>query len=123
MYNNSSALLFGSTSTRTYFISLPVWLQLLLHEQQKFIENYIYVPLILQPLIICWNSFRHICAWQPCTTKNDGPPLFGKPVIFENEKRTQHIFMHVLLLHFNWFWNLSGIAPSGKYCFYNVLRF
>lgn len=39
MYNNLSALLFGSTSTRTYFVSLPVWLQILLHEEHNYIST------------------------------------------------------------------------------------
>ena len=37
MENNLSKLLFKSTSTRRYFITLPVWLQLILHENHSYI--------------------------------------------------------------------------------------
>lgn len=37
MYHNLSALLMGSTSTRAYFVSLPVWLQIQLHENHNYI--------------------------------------------------------------------------------------
>lgn len=39
MYQNLSALLMGSTSTRTYFVSLPVWLQIQLHEKHNTIRT------------------------------------------------------------------------------------
>lgn len=37
MYKDLPALLSGSASTRTYFVSLPVWLQNLLHEEHTYI--------------------------------------------------------------------------------------
>jgi len=37
MKNNLSQLLFKSTSTRVYFITLPVWLQIMLHEDYSHI--------------------------------------------------------------------------------------
>ncbi len=37
MKNNLSQLLFKSTSTRVYFITLPVWLQVMLHEDYSHI--------------------------------------------------------------------------------------
>lgn len=39
MYKDLSALLLGSSSTRAYFISLPVWLQMLLHEEHSYIRT------------------------------------------------------------------------------------
>lgn len=39
MKNNLSKLLFKSTSTRRYFITLPVWLQIILHENHSYIDT------------------------------------------------------------------------------------
>lgn len=39
MKNNLSTLLFKSTSTRVYFITLPVWLQIILHENHSYINT------------------------------------------------------------------------------------
>lgn len=39
MYDDLNALLLGSSSTRAYFISLPVWLQMLLHEKYNHIRT------------------------------------------------------------------------------------
>ncbi len=39
MKNNLSNLLFKSTSTRLYFITLPVWLQIILHENHSYINT------------------------------------------------------------------------------------
>lgn len=39
MYNNLSDLLLGSSSTNAYFISLPVWLQILLHKEYSCIHT------------------------------------------------------------------------------------
>lgn len=39
MYSDLSALLLGSSSTYSYFVSLPVWLQLLLHKEHSYIRT------------------------------------------------------------------------------------
>lgn len=39
MYNDLSTLLCGSSSTRAYFISLPVWLQVVLHQKHNYIRT------------------------------------------------------------------------------------
>ncbi len=39
MYNNLSDLLLKSSSTNAYFVSLPVWLQLLLHKDHSYIRT------------------------------------------------------------------------------------
>lgn len=39
MYADLPTLLQNSSSTRTYFISLPVWLQSLLHEKHSYIHT------------------------------------------------------------------------------------
>lgn len=39
MTNNLYNLLYRSTSTRTFFVTLPVWLQLVLHEDFSHIST------------------------------------------------------------------------------------
>lgn len=39
MYSDLSALLSASSSTRAYFVSLPVWLQVMLHEKHDCIHT------------------------------------------------------------------------------------
>ena len=39
MAQNLADLLNKSSSTRSYFVSLPVWLQVLLHEQHSYIHT------------------------------------------------------------------------------------
>lgn len=46
MYNNLSELLCGSSSTSAYFVSLPVWLQILLHEEHPYIHTAAQLHLI-----------------------------------------------------------------------------
>lgn len=38
-YNNLHALIQGSSSTRNYFLSLPVAVQIILHEQNDYIHT------------------------------------------------------------------------------------
>lgn len=38
-YNNLQELIWGSTSTRAYFLSLPVAVQIVLHEQNNYIHT------------------------------------------------------------------------------------
>lgn len=39
MSKNLTELLMKSSSTRSYFVSLPIWLQLLLHKEHEYIHN------------------------------------------------------------------------------------